>query len=196
VMQAHNIPPGMSDPKSVAENSEMMVAATQLLVRYEQVLNALVIYPDRALDELNSDWTASQEIADTLMRSYNLPFRVGHHFASALVEYARTQDIRPSDFPYQEARRLYAETIQHEMPGADPALPLTEADFRKALDPTAIVHERATTGGPQPTEMTRMLADARLALETQKTWITGRRAAIDQALAKLDSEFSALLVKK
>ena len=196
VMQAHNIPPGMVDPKSVDENGEMMQATTQLLARYERILNALVIYPDRALDELNSDWTASQEIADTLMRSYHLPFRVGHHFASAMVEYARAHDIRPSDFPYQEAQRIYAETVQHEMPGSDTALPLTEADFRKSLDPTAIVHERATSGGPQPAEMSRMLAEAKTALAAQKTWITGRRAAIDQALAQVDRDFSTLLVKQ
>lgn len=196
VMQAHNIPPGMVDPKSVEQNGEMMEAANKVLARYERVLNALVIYPDRALDELNSDWTASQEIADTLMRTYHLPFRVGHHFASTMVEYARANNIRPSNFPYQQAQRLYAETVQHEMPGADTVLPLTEADFRKALDPTAIVNDRATSGGPQPAEMTRMLAEAKTALQAQQTWIADRRAVIDQALAKVDSDFAALLVKK
>ncbi len=37
------------------------------------------------------------------MRRYGLPFRVGHHFASEIVDYARAHDAHPSDFPYAEA---------------------------------------------------------------------------------------------
>lgn len=161
-------------------------------IHTKRVLNALVIHPDRALEALNSDWTASQEIADVLMRDHHLPFRVGHHFASAMVGFAHANDIRPSAFPYARARRIYAETVRHEMPGADAALPLSEAAFRRALDPAAIVRGRATSSGPQPVEMTRMLGEAAAALEEQGRWVRERRAAIDAALARLDADFRAV----
>jgi argininosuccinate lyase len=52
------------------------------------------------LEELNLDWTASQEVADVLMRKYNVPFRMGHHFASNIVTYARANQLTPKTFPY------------------------------------------------------------------------------------------------
>ncbi|ARP87897.1 argininosuccinate lyase [Bordetella genomosp. 9] len=191
VIQTHNITPGMSDPKEVAQNSAMVDSAIKALKKWDRVMKALVINPDRALEELNSDWTASQELADVLMRKYQLPFREGHHFASEVVEYARQHDIKPLDFPYAQAQRIYAETVKGTR--YPQALPMSEAEFRSTLDPVAIVKNRATAGGPQPAEMDRMLKDARDRLAAQAAWISQHREHIDDALARLDKDFDRLL---
>ncbi|WP_236571572.1 argininosuccinate lyase [Rhodovarius lipocyclicus] len=192
IMQ-HNITPGMSDTKGTRDNMAVIGGAVRMLEAFDRVLNALVINPERALEELNLDWTASQEVADVLMREHRLPFRVGHHFASEIVTYARDHDIRPSDFPYAEAQRIYTETLRHEMQQENGVLPLSEAEFRAALDPVAIVRARATAGGPQPAEMTRMLAAAERELAAQEGWVREGRARIDGALAALDADFQRLL---
>ncbi|TPG60328.1 argininosuccinate lyase [Roseomonas nepalensis] len=193
-IQAHNIPPGMSDAKGVADNVAVTAGAVALLDAWDRVLKALVISPERALEELNSDWTASQEIADVLMRKYRLPFRAGHHFASEVVDHAKAHDIRPTDFPYAEARRIYGETLR-EM-GLSPAeLPMGEAEFRETLDPVAIVRNRATAGGPQPAEMARMLAGAGERLAEGARWTGERRGRIDAALGALDGDFGRLLAR-
>ena len=193
-LQAHNIPPGMNDPKVTADNMALIAASVNLLERWDRILHALVLNPERALEELNSDWTASQEVADVLMRRYRLPFRVGHHFASEVVDYAKAHDIRPADFPYAEARRIYAETLR-EMRQPEGELPLTEAEFRAALDPAAIIRDRATSGGPQPAEMARMLRGAGERLAAQEGWIGEHRARIDGALAALDGDFGRILAR-
>ncbi|WP_027349211.1 argininosuccinate lyase [Halotalea alkalilenta] len=190
VIQTHNITPGMSDPKDIGQNAAMVDSAISVLNKWNRVLQALVIDSERALEELNSDWTASQELADVLMREYGLPFRVGHHFASEVVSYARQHGIEPLDFPYAEARRIYAQSVGHD--GHPTELPISEARFRATLDPAAIVRNRATTGGPQPAEMERMLAAASEDLSAQQSWISQRRAQIDQALASLDQDFARL----
>ncbi|MDP0927083.1 argininosuccinate lyase [Paracoccus onubensis] len=191
VFQTHNLTPGMPDPKEVEDNSEIVDAAITTLEEFEKVLNALVINSERALEEVNSDWTASQEVADILMREHGLPFREGHHVASEIVTHARNEGIGPLDFPYSEAQRIYAETVE----GTDypQELPLSEEEFRAALDPVAIIGNRATIGGPQPSEIERMLKDAQDRIAAQDTWTEDRRGHIDAALAKLDQEFSALL---
>jgi argininosuccinate lyase len=194
VLQLHNIPPGMSDVKGVRENAAMMAAAGAMLDNWDKILTAMVIDPARALDELNSDWTASQEVADLLMRRYKLPFRVGHHFASEIVDYAKTNTIRPSDFPYAEAQRIYRATLK-EMNQPAGELPISEAEFRAALDPVAIVRDRATAGGPQPAEMARMLGEAKTRLTDQQQWIKERRDRIETALASLDRDFGKVLAR-
>ncbi|MCA1325066.1 lyase family protein [Herbaspirillum sp. alder98] len=189
-LQAHNIPPGMSDPKEVKANSAMVHAATGVLKNWERILAALVIDPKRSLEELNSDWTASQELADVLMRKYKLPFRVGHHFASEVVEYAKAHDIKPLDFPYADAQRIYAQAVQ----GTDfaPVLQMSEQEFRSTLDPVAIVRNRATAGGPQPPEMDRMLRQASERVSQQEAWIKSRRAHIADSLDQLNRDFDRL----
>ncbi|ARP83635.1 argininosuccinate lyase [Bordetella genomosp. 8] len=191
IIQTHNITPGMPDPKDVEQNSAMVDSAIKALKKWDRVLKALVISPDRALEELNSDWTASQELADLLMRKYKLPFREGHHFASEVVEYARQNNIKPLDFQYADAKRIYAEVVKGSKYPQE--LPMTEAEFRASLDPVAIVRNRATSGGPQPAEMERMLKEARAKLSAQADWIKQRRTHIDDALGRLDKDFNQLV---
>jgi argininosuccinate lyase len=190
VIQAHNITPGMSDPKDVDANSEMVDSAVKVLAGWQKILGSLVIDPDRALEELNSDWTASQELADVLMRKYKLPFRVGHHFASEVVDYAKAKNIKPLDFPYTQAARIYADAVKDTKFPAE--LPMNEPEFRATLDPVAIVRNRASVGGPQPSEMERMLKEAKARIATQDGWINDRRTTISTALARLDADFETL----
>lgn len=191
VVQTHNITPGMSDPKDVKQNSAMVDSGIAALKRWDRVLKAMVVSPERALEELNSDWTASQELADVLMRKYKLPFRDGHHFASEVVTYAKTRNIKPLDFPYDQARRIYAQAMKDSKYGTE--LPMSEAEFRSTLDPVSIVKNRATSGGPQPAEMARMLKAAHAQLTAQQAWITERRDHIRKSLAALDQAFDALV---
>jgi argininosuccinate lyase len=189
----HNIPPGMSDNKSSRDSIAMISLAVAMLKSFDKILHGLVIHPQRALEELNLDWTASQEVADVLMRQYKLPFRVGHHFASEVVSHAKQKDIKPSDFPYEQAQRLYAQTLKHEMGVNDGKFPMSEAEFRATLDPVAIVRNRMTAGGPQPKEMARMLASSRLVLQKEQAWLQERRQRIEAAIQSLDRDFERLL---
>jgi argininosuccinate lyase len=191
VIQAHNITPGMSDPKDVKANTAMINSALKALQGWDKILNSLVISPQRALEELNSDWTASQELADVLMRKYKLPFRAGHHFASEVVDYAKANNIKPTDFPYAEAQRIYGESVKDMNLSGD--LPMSEDEFRSTLDPVAIVKNRATAGGPQPTEMAKMLQTTKQRLIQQEAWIKEKRTRIDSSLAKLNADFDSLL---
>ncbi len=191
IMRAHNIMPGMQDPKEESANTEMVHSAVQFLKQFDRILNSLVVSPERALEELNSDWTASQELADVLMSKYKLPFRVGHHFSSEVVTYAKANNIKPLEFPYAEARKIYRDAVKEYSPNAE--LPMSEQEFRSTLNPVAIVQNRRTVGGPQMPEMKRMLALAKQQLADQQQWIGARSSAIDGALTKLDRDFARLL---
>ena len=192
VIRAHNIPPGMIDAKDTKTNTEMVRSAIRVLQGFDKILNGVVINPDRALEELNSDWTASQELADLLMRKYKLPFRLGHHFASDVVDVAKAKNIKPLDFPYEEAKRIYKDAVK-DYPSAPAELPMSAAEFKETLNPVAIVQNRQTVGGPQFSEVTRMVNLAKQQIKTQSQWIQAKKNTIDSALKQLDSDFSALM---
>ena len=69
---------------------------------------------------------------------------------------------------------------------------MSEQAFKAALDPVSIVRSRATTGGPQPKEMQRMLALAEQKIQAQMAWEKEQRARIDGSLARLDQAFLKL----
>ena len=191
VMRAHNITPGMQDPKEESSNTELVQSAVQFLKMFDRILNALVVNPERALEELNSDWTASQELADILMSKYKVPFRVGHHFGSEIVAYAKLNNIKPLDFPYAEAQKIFRDAVKEY--SATLELPISQQEFRSTLNPVAIVQNRRTVGGPQMSEMRRMLALAKQKLTEQSQWINAKRSAIENALASLNKDFAKLL---
>lgn len=193
VWLAHNIVPGMTDPKDVGDSDARVKHAVAMLKNLDRVIKALKINPERALEELNNDWTASQEVADVMMRNYGLPFRVGHHVASGIVSYAKANNIKPSDFPYAEVQRIYREVVSKEYPQGDPECPMSEELFRQTLDPAAIIRNRRTAGGPQPAELAKSLEAMDRTIASHKTWADESRRGIDNALARLDADFQKLL---
>ena len=130
------------------------------------------------------------------MREYKLPFRVGHHVASHIVTYARNNNLSPTNFPYEEVKKIYAEVIKSEYPQGNPVCPMSEQEFRNTLNPTAIVANRKTEGGPQSAELTKALSAADAAIAEQREWTKQNRRHIDQSLAKLDADFQKLIEQK
>ena len=191
--RVHNLVPGMVDGKSVAKNSRMTKSTVSMLERFLKVLNALRINPERALEELNSDWTASQEIADRLMRDHGLPFRIGHHVASRMVSWARANNVLPKDFPYEQMQRLYKEEILEEFPEGPKELPMTEAEFLDALDPRKIIANRKTKGSAAPDQVAAMLVEFGQKLKDEQTQTVNLRKQVNEAIDGLESKFAAYL---
>ena len=195
VLRAHNLPPGMADAKEVRDNSAMVRSAIGVLSNWNRILNLLVVSPERALEELNSDWTASQELADLLMRQYRLPFRVGHHFASEVVNFGRKYELKPAEIPYAEAQRIYADAARH-FNLTDTKLPLTEVQLRTSLSARNMINESRGLGGPQPAEVARMLAVAKEKLAQDRAWVTAAQTKLADASRKLDAAFAQLRTGK
>ena len=192
LLRAHNIIPGMMD----AKNQSCALAATKTalgaLGMLTRVVKALKVDKERALEELNNDWTASQEIADAMMREYGLPFRVGHHVASRMVSFARANSIKPLDFPYEEMKTIYTEVIKEEYPEGNPELPMTEAEFRSLLNPRDIINRRAVEGGPQPAAFAVQLTEQKEVNARFAAWVVDTSKRIETSLATLDEDFAKL----
>ncbi len=189
-LRAHNVTPGMTDYKQSPPRT--FVSAVEMLNQFSTVLKALKVDPKRSLEELNGDWTTSMELAETLQRLHQVPFRVGHHFASEVVIEARKQGWRPDQFPYARAVALYAEAVRKDgLPNT--VLPLSEPVFRSTLAPDDMVRTRVGVGGPQPAEVKRMLALARGSLTQDRDWLDSRQSRLVEAEAALNTAFFKLV---
>ena len=195
VMRAHNVTTGMIDYKyswTTPRGARTFSQAVELLRDSTDVMVSLRIDKARALQELESEWTTSMELAETLQREHRVPFRIGHHFASEVVLYARKNGLSPSEFPYAQAQQLYAEAMKHDKQ-AETRLPLDEATFRRTLSPADMVRTRVGLGGPQPAETARMLAESRKVLAADRAWVGERRDRLAAAEARLNNAFADLL---
>lgn len=70
---------------------------------------------------------------------------------------------------------------------------MSEELFRKTLDPVAIVNNRKTSGGPQPSEMKKALKSMDRSIRNQAEWTEEKQQHIEKSLAKLDRDFKKLL---
>ena len=191
---AHNVQPGMTDYKDSGNPREypdvLLRDMAALFTHAEAVVRTMIFRPDRALDEVNSDYSTTTELADTLQREADVPFRIGHHFASELVNYGRGHHLRASQIPFAEAQRIYAEVAATSK--VEPKLPLSEEQFRRSLTAENMVSASKGLGGPQPSEVARMLAAAKDRLGADKTWLDATRASLASAAQRLDQAFTGL----
>lgn len=109
-----------------------------------------------------------------------------------MVSVAKKEGFAPLTFPYARLTELYREVVEAEFPEAPHELPMSEAEFRSALDPKSIVAHRATLGSAAPAEVDRLLEDARQTLEALEAKRAARVREIAEALCTLQERFKAL----
>jgi argininosuccinate lyase len=191
LFEAHNLTPGMPDYKREGSQRPLDAAAT-MFADLNALIGGLVIDPRRALAEVEGDYSTTTELADTLQRVADVPFRVGHHFASALVDYGRAHGLAPAGIPFGEAQRIYTEAAA-AFPGSATALPLTEAQFRTSLSAHGMVEASQGLGGPQPAEVARLLKAEQDHLAADEAWLKDRQDALAAAQVALNDAFAKLV---
>jgi len=186
-LEAHNVTPGMPDYKrdQVEKTLDQTTASFTLLA---DLMNSLIIDKARALQEVDADYSTTTELADVLQRDSNVPFRVGHHFASDLVTYGRLNKMKPADIPFPEVQRIYGEALK-AFNFDHATFPLTQVQFRTSLTAQNMIESSKGLGGPQHAEVTRMLAEEKTRLTQDQQWVDQQRQKLATASADLDKAF-------
>jgi argininosuccinate lyase len=181
---AHNIGSGLLEHRG----NEALQTLQSLATLYDMMnaaVKSLVLDAARARAEVEADYSTTTELADVLQRDADVPFRIGHHYASELVNFGRGKSLKAAEIPCDEAVRIYAQC-------ADSKLPLSEEAFRKALSPDNMIAASKGVGGPQPSEVDRMLKAHAESLQEDKTWLEQARGRLTTASAALDQAFERI----
>ncbi|MDB5807895.1 MAG: hypothetical protein JWN94_17 [Betaproteobacteria bacterium] len=155
---------------------------------FQQIIDGIVVNKERALAEVHADYSTTTEIADALLQRADVPFRVGHHFASQLTDFGRGKGLKLHEIPYAEAVRIYAADTQQ-------TLPLEEAAFREIISADYMVFGRRGVGGPQIAEVNRMLAAERQLLAADLAATSRENKRLTDAKRALDTAFGKLATK-
>jgi argininosuccinate lyase len=127
-------------------------------------------------------WTTLTELADTLVRDHELPFKSAHAIASRLVAGRRRS-------PDKSLSALLGEATADIL---DAPLPYNNEDLERILSPRHFVSIRKTYGGPAVEETTRAAEASHLHLESDRAWWTGRMTALTDAEQRLAERAQAL----
>lgn len=196
MMRMQNLCLGMADVRDARMMKELADDACIVLRTFAGFVRTLCVDRERALAELNADWTCTQEIADRLVRCGHVDFRSGHGFASRLVTWAREKGVTPPTLEYGDVFALWKIFRADAKNAALPeTFPLSEAELREATSPEGIVKARATKGSANPELVAAELereheALGQVTIEIQKL---GQRRSL--AEARLDLALCKILVE-
>jgi argininosuccinate lyase len=180
---AHNNRTGMFDYRSY--DPVPCARPLQVFRLFQQVVDGIVVDKARALAEVHADYSTTTEIADALSQRADVPFRIGHHFASKLTDYGRGEGLKIQEIPYAEAARLYEAQTKE-------TFPLSAADFAEVISAEYMVFGRKGLGGPQLAEVSRMLSDERDKVAAELAWLKARGDHLARAEAALEQAFAVL----
>jgi argininosuccinate lyase len=115
--------------------------------------------------------TTLTELADTLVREHQLPFRTAHSIAALLLK-ARAEDpaVSLSAALASASKAILGEAIEY-----------TEERMQQVLSPQYFVAVRKTLGGPAPEETRRALGESRQALQSDREAWRQRREQLLRA---------------
>jgi argininosuccinate lyase len=127
-------------------------------------------------------WTTLTELADTLVRDHQLPFKTAHAIASRLVAARQQNPSAPLTMLLAEASR--------ELAGAP--FSYSEQALATILSPRHFVGIRTTYGGPAPASTARAAESSRALLEEDQRWLSAATGAIAEAERRLEERSATL----
>jgi len=184
---SHNTPFGdIADVRGIALTETLDVAdlATAMYSRLADLMTGLVVDEAAFARLVQSDYSTMTELADTLFREAGVPFRVGHAFAKSVAVFGRSRLVGPAEVGAEDLQRLYRDETGE-------ALPIDYATYQRAVDPGEFVRSRTGIGGPQPSEIDRMLSEHQQALADLEAWRRDESERLSRAEADLDTAFTA-----
>ncbi len=150
------------------------------------VMETLIVHKDRMAASLAGSWCTSSNLADVIVRQTGLSFRQVHHVVARLVRNSLAAGIAPAQVTGSDLDAAAQETIGRP-------IGMVDATIREALDARRFVETRITAGSVAPSEVDRMLAQAKTDYQADCAWVARARQKLALANAELDSAISRII---
>lgn len=189
VIQCHNIPYG--DTQDIEDEIFPLLfgsleTTSDILHLYGAVMETLHINVDHLRNRAISGFTTVTELADTLVRHADLPFRQAHSIVSGMVTHAIENNLAPTDLTAELITQIAQEKLGIHVELSDELL-------QQALDPEAFVNARTVKGGSAPSATQAVLHEQAANLDLDQDWLSQTEQKLLDATNLLSIEIENIL---
>jgi argininosuccinate lyase len=149
-----------------------------LLMLFELVKNLKI--KERVLSKPFTSFLASTELANMLVRDYDVSFRIAHKIVGALVK----RLIEDGKTLLDATPELLSEVSS---PFLQKPLLIKSGDLKKATDLRSVIESYNVRGGPSKREVERMMSHRRTLLSQFRNEVSSRRRKLEDSIGMLDS---------
>jgi len=125
-------------------------------------------------------FATTTELANLLVKKYNVPFRTSHKIVGAVVKTLLDKKLALSDLTPE----LLNKTAK-DVAGITLAVKLV--DIKDSIDPKKFVESHKTMGGPAPAEVKRMLKNRKQLTSQSKMSLQEQKSKLEEADSQLKS---------
>lgn len=145
------------------------------------LINKVKFNEARMIDVVIDSSSVATELADMLVRNYNIPFRKSHHIVGEIIK-----EIYPISLSKVSPKKI-SEMINEKI-GIKPEVELIE----RALDPYYNINVRKVIGGPSPLEVERMINSRLQIINSNKKLMESIEVKLMNKLERLQREINSL----
>jgi argininosuccinate lyase len=135
------------------------------------------------------NYTTTTELANLLVKKYNVPFRTSHKIVGAVVKTLLDKKLALSDLTPELLNKTTKDS-------AGIVLAVKLADIKDSIDPQKCVESHNAMGGPAPTEVKRMLKNRKQLTGQSKTSLKEQKCKLEEADMQLKSAVQHYSTKK
>ena len=185
MVAAHNTPFG--DIVDTEDDLQPLVAAmfadaARAVGLVAAAMSAATFDRERMAARAGGGGVTTTELADSLARLFDVPFRTSHHITSSFLS---ERERRPEAPQAALLRELVLASTGR-------TIDMTEERLAEILSPKYFVEVRRTPGGPAPEETARAAAVSRERLAADDAWCEGASRALRDAEAELNRAVEGL----
>jgi argininosuccinate lyase len=147
--------------------------------------STLITKQERMTQLLREGYSTMTELADTLVRKHNIPFRTAHDIVVDVITKAMNENMKAEDIT-QETITKSTKKITGQN------LPLTQEEIQTAINPTKNVETRLN-GGPSPESVKNMINTRRKQITQETKRNQQRKNKIKTAYKKLEKTEQKLI---
>jgi len=125
-------------------------------------------------------FATTTELANMLVKKYNVPFRMSHRIVGSLVKNLLDNEMTLSDLTPELLQKAAQDS-------AGLTLNVKEADIQESIDPSKFVESHKAKGGPSPTEVKRMLKNRKQLTAQSKSNLSKKENKLEEADSQLKS---------
>ena len=129
--------------------------------------------------------STSTELANVMVRKYNVPFRTAHNIVGAIAKH-----LVDNGYTHSMVTSKLILSISHEICGLN--LKMSVNDIKSALDPMGFVEAHNVRGGPSPNEVKRMIIIRSNWIDVSKNWIEKVEQKLKSAHETLNRDINLL----